>query len=245
MKIYNIEIEFNHNVFRQKIVEAIVDKKPGYVCIVDANVLATTNVDKEYAQIVRDSMVNTCDGSSLATFANKIYHLDVSPFTGPEIFAEFIQKSYRQLLLGNREETVDLIRQKMRVRGIDDENLLYMPLPFCDVDEFDYSSIAEAINKLNVDVVWISLGAPKQERFMANILPYMKQGVMFGIGAAFNYYIGRNRESVRIGIFRFNWLERFIREPKKQGRRLSKILVNYPSILIREWKKSRKKSLCS
>ena len=82
--------------------------------------------------------------------------------------------------------------------------LLYHPLPFVSVDEFDYELIAKKVNEEKPDIIWVSLGAPKQEIFMSKLLPFLQQGVMFGIGAAFNYYAGiLNEPKAKIGAVRF------------------------------------------
>ncbi|MCS2525263.1 WecB/TagA/CpsF family glycosyltransferase [Bacteroides ovatus] len=68
------------------------------------------------------------------------------------------------------------------------------------VDQFDYPAIAKQINELHPDIVWVSLGAPKQETFIHNIFPCIEQGVLFGIGAAFNFYTGdlhNNKKEIR------------------------------------------------
>ena len=41
--------------------------------------------------------------------------------------------------------------------------MTFYELPFCKVTEFDYPAIAEMIEKDGADIVWIALGAPKQE----------------------------------------------------------------------------------
>ena len=116
-----------------------------------------------------------------------------------------------------------------------------LDVPFVSVDKFDYPTIAEQINKLRPDIIWVSLGSPKQETFISNIFPYIKQGVLFGIGAAFNFYTGdlhNNKKEIR-GL-RFIWLERIFKEPKKQLGRVGKFLLMVPKMYIEEYRKSKK-----
>ena len=111
-------------------------------------------------------------------------------------------------------------------------------MPFAKVEEFDYKGIAQKVNDVNPDIIWVSLGAPKQERFMSLLLPNINIGVMFGIGAAFNFYIGMIKQpSFRIGAFRFIWLDRIFREPKKQLKRCWKILMAMPLLYWDERKR--------
>ncbi len=239
MDIFNIRIEFDHDVFRKTIEDCAKKKSKGYVCVVDANVLTMAHDNMDYRNIVKSSYVNTCDGSSLATMANRIYGTNFRAFNGPDVFAEYVEREdIKQLLLGNTEETFNKITEKLAAKGKDSSHLVYMSLPFATIDEFDYESIAHAINEIRPEFIWVSLGAPKQENFMVKILPYMNQGLLFGIGAAFNFYVGDTYQPhFHIGSFRFIWLDRIFREPKKQLKRMFNALIKLPIIYIEEKRK--------
>lgn len=242
MDIFNIHLEFDHDKFRYEIDKAIAEKKAGYVCVVDGNVLSQTHMKPWYREIVRGAFVNTCDGGFIAKMCNDIYGTKYTAFNGPDVFAEYVEKPYKQLLLGNTEETYNLIRNKMKEKGKDEKKLLYMPLPFLPVEEFDYEGIAKQVNEMEPSIIWVSLGAPKQEIFMSKLLPLLNQGVMFGIGAAFNYYAGiLNEPKARIGAVRFIWLVRLFEEPKKQWKRCWNFLSVIPA-LKREERKRKKEN---
>jgi N-acetylglucosaminyldiphosphoundecaprenol N-acetyl-beta-D-mannosaminyltransferase len=106
-------------------------------------------------------------------------------------------------------------------------------------DSFDYISIAALINKQNPDIIWIGLGAPKQEVFMHHLLPHINKGLMIGVGAAFNYYSGLS-EFKRAPDFMINlhleWLFRAFQEPKRIIKRQLKNLLYLPLIIFNEFK---------
>lgn len=245
MDIFNIRIEFDHDAFRKTVEDCAKKKGKGYVCVVDANVLTMAQDNLEYREIVKNSYVNTCDGSSLATMANRIYGTNYRAFNGPDVFAEYVERGdIKQLLLGNTEDKFNQIKEKLAAESKDSSHLVYMPLPFVTIDEFDYAGIAKAINEIRPDFIWVSLGAPKQENFMVRILPYLDQGLLFGIGAAFNFYVGDIAQpKFHIGSFRFIWLDRIFREPKKQLKRIRQVLLKYPIIFIEEKKKAKTKGI--
>lgn len=244
MDIFNIRIEFDHDVFRQAIADCRDKKEKGYVCVVDGNVISMAQEDVAYRDIVREAYINTCDGGSIAAMANRIYGTDYRALTGPQLFREYVErKDFKQLLLGNTEEKFNRIKAKVESNGVTCEHLSYMPVPFASIDEFDYEGIAKAINDVDPDIIWVSLGAPKQEKFMARLLPYLDRGLMFGIGAAFNFYVGDNAEpKFQIGAMKFIWLDRIIREPKKQLRRVGKILRIYPAMYFQEKKRAHRQN---
>lgn len=241
MKVFNINIEFDHGIFRQKIADAKKNGKKGYVCMVDFNVLTMTHKNPDYCRIVRNAYVNTCDGSSITTMVNHIYGTNFRAFNGPEVFEEIVENpSYKQLLLGNTEQKYNRIKDVLNSRGKGVKHLSYMPVPFATVDQFDYKAIADEVIRIDPDIVWVSLGAPKQEQFMERLLPYLDRGLLFGIGAAFNFYVGEIKQpKFHIGSFRFIWLDRIFREPKKQLSRIIGALTVYPKLYREE--KSRAK----
>ena len=239
MDVFNIQIEFDRVNLWRIIKKCIDDESKGYVCFADANVLSIARKDKVYLQVLQGALVNSCDGGSIAMIVNRVHHTDVRAYNGPDLFEDYIKLTdYKHLLLGNTEEKYKMIVEELHRRGISSNHISHLPVPFAKVEKFDYKTIAEQVNTVAPDVIWVSLGAPKQERFMSLLLPYINRGVMFGIGAAFNFYIGMIKQpSFRIGAFRFIWLDRIFREPKKQLNRCWKIVKAMPLLYLDERKR--------
>ena len=239
MDVFNIKIEFEPEVFRNTVERHIKEKKKAYVCVVDANVITIAQKDLKYREIVKNATINTCDGSSIAKMVNKIYGTHYHAYNGPEVFEYYIERPYRHVLVGNTKAKVEQIKAFVKQKGID-VNLQHVDVPFMPVEEFDYPAIALQINKLKPDIVWVSLGAPKQEKFIANIFPYVEQGVLFGIGAAFNFYTGDlHNNKKEVGGIRLIWLERILKEPKKQLKRVGGYLRTVPKMYWEERKKAK------
>lgn len=241
MDIFNIHIEFNSKIFCKTIEDYIAKKEKAYVCVVDANVITIAQKNMKYREIVNNASINTCDGSSIAKMVNSIYGTDYHAFNGPELFEYYIERPYKHLLVGNRASKVEQIKAKVKEKGLE-VDLQHLDVPFVPVEQFDYKSIAEQINLIQPDIIWVSLGAPKQETFISKILPYIKSGVLFGIGAAFNFYTGDlHNNKKEIGGLRFIWLERIFKEPKKQLSRVGNFLLAVPKMYIEEKRKSKRK----
>lgn len=242
MNIFNIELEFNHNTIRQKIEDCCRKRGKGYVCIVDGPSLVRSHTEPAFLQTLQNAYFNSCDGGSIAAMASRLHKQELRAFTGPEIFAEYItQKKFRQVALGNTVEKYERVVKKVQEDlGEPISHLHHIPLPVCGVEDFDYVSIAREIERLDAEIIWVSLGAPKQEYFMQKLLPLLNRGLMFGIGAAFAFYLGELKDySFRIGEYRFNWIYRLIIEPKKQITRVKNIFRYYPVIYFKEKKRLR------
>ena len=239
MHIFNIHIEFSPQILRNTIEQHIRDHEKAYVCVVDGNVLTMAQMDLQYRKIVQNATINTCDGSSIAMMANKIYGTNYQAYSGPDIFEYYIEKPYKHLLIGNTSQKVEQIKAKVKEKGLN-LDMQHIDVPFVPVEKFDYKGIAKQINKIKPDIVWVSLGAPKQEMFIYNIFPYIEQGVFLGIGAAFNFYTGDIRNNKKeVGGVRLIWLERIFKEPKKQWSRAWRYIITIPKILFKEYKISK------
>lgn len=146
MDIFNIKLEFDHDAFKHAVNNCIEEKGKGYVCVVDGNVLSQAQFDESYNKVISGCLVNTCDSSFVAIMANHVYKTHYTSLNGPMIFEEYIEKPYKQLLLGNTEENFNAIATELKKRTGDNSKLHYLSLPFCSVNEFDYKGIAEKVN---------------------------------------------------------------------------------------------------
>jgi N-acetylglucosaminyldiphosphoundecaprenol N-acetyl-beta-D-mannosaminyltransferase len=81
-------------------------------------------------------------------------------------------------------------------------------------------SIIEDINRARPDVLWVGLGAPKQDRWIADNLGELRVKVAAGVGAAFDFCSGRLRRApVWMQKAGLEWLFRFLMEPRRLFRR--------------------------
>jgi len=108
---------------------------------------------------------------------------------------------------------------------------MYCP-PFRPLTEEEDKNNVEEINSTKPDIVWVGLGAPKQEKWMAAHIGRVHATAMIGVGAAFDFHSGNVKWSPswirKLGI---EWAFRLVQEPKRMWRRnldspifLSKVL---------------------
>lgn len=236
---FNILLEFNKEIIRHTIDDAIIGNRKGYVCIVDGNVLATTCKNEEYQKIINSALINTCDGSSIAIFASLIHKKRYQTYTGPEIFAEYTQNKCKQHFIGNTNENLNRLKIKFQKLNYNTNLFQFEVLPFQSVEEFDYKKIASRINEFQPNIIWVSLGAPKQEVFISKLYPYINQGVLFAIGAAFNFFLEDNKNQRAPQWMRkihLEWLYRVCKEPRRVGKRAVDYFILLPKLIIMEFK---------
>lgn len=233
---FKIYFEFDKDIVKEKIEHSLNRGRARYICVVDSNVLTMAFKSKSYCSILNNSLFCVCDGSSIVFFIRLIYGHKYNVFNGPDLFKSLLSfPGKRHVILGNSIEIHELVKKKIESTGLDIGKFHFYPLPFLDVSDFDYNAISDYLNDISPDFIWVSLGAPKQEIFMQNIEPFLKRGLLVGIGAGINFYVG-NIPTNDFSIFglRFLWFNRLLNEPRKMLRRHLKFIFMVPKIVFTE-----------
>jgi N-acetylglucosaminyldiphosphoundecaprenol N-acetyl-beta-D-mannosaminyltransferase len=245
-RYFNVELEFDKHRVDTIIQETIFTKGKGYVCSVESNNLTVANKNAEFLGVLNGALINICDGSVLALILGMIHGQRFESYIGADLFAKYVGMCrYKQFFLGNVRSVLEALKSNLVKIDPAIEYMVFEELPFEDVDGFDYSSIAAKINREKPDIIWVSLGAPKQELFMSRLLPHLDQGVMFGFGAILNFYagIGPVTRAPQIMLnLKLEWLHRAIQEPRKNIPRYLKFVQILPRLILSEMQKVRSKT---
>jgi N-acetylglucosaminyldiphosphoundecaprenol N-acetyl-beta-D-mannosaminyltransferase len=243
---FGLRWEFDHDEVDKIIETHIAEHKAGYVVSVDGNNLTNAYNNAAHKDILNNAIVNNCDSKWVPRMVNRIYKTDYKNYCGADLFIDYIKKArFNQFFLGSNKKVLDGLKQNLVQYDPKIAEMRFEELPFRTVEEFDYAGIAKMVNEYKPDIIWVSLGCPKQEQFMSRLLPYLDQGVMFGYGAIFNFYSGLDdapkrapQWMIKLG---FEWLYRVCSEPKKQTARAKEFIKIIPSLYREELKKSKKK----
>lgn len=244
-KYFDIRYEFNKEAVHSSIAEYVEKQEAGYICVADGNILNVVSYNRRYRKVINDSIFSICDSSWVPVFVRWIYGYHYEQYCGSDIFADIVKsRKYRMIFLGTKQDILDALQKNLAKDNPDVINMTFKELPFCKVEEFDYPAIADVINKDGADIIWIALGAPKQEYFMNMLTPHLKKGVCIAIGAAFNFFSGLASAPKRAPKWMVKWHLEFIHrifiEPKKQIKRCWGIIVHLPRILWKEQRRKRK-----
>ena len=236
---FNINYEFDKQAIWDRIDEQLQKEGARYICVADGNIMQMVHKDLEYREIVNGSLFSICDSSWVPVFLKRLYGVEYQQYCGSQIFEDLTdKKKYRQFFIGTSEKILTGLRNELSKTDPSISDMMFFAPPFCKVEEFDYPAIAEMINRDNPDIVWVALGAPKQENFMYRLQPLLRRGVMIGVGAVFNFYCGLENAPRRapqwiVGL-RLEFAYRVFSEPRKQLKRCKDFLLTLPHIYKEE-----------
>ncbi len=235
---FGINYEFDYDTVLYRIDERLKREGSGYICVSDGVILNTVHRSGEYRRVVQDSMFCVCDSSYIPLYIKWIYKNERPQLSGTELTKRIVEsRRYRMAFIGGSQKVLDKLQQNLAALNPDVEGMLFMELPFCHVADFDYEGIADRLNADKPDVIFVSLGAPKQELFMNCLAPYMHRGVLIAVGAAFKFHAGIEERRAPQWMVRnhLEWLFRIWQDPRKQIPRCFWIVRTTPGILFHEW----------
>ena len=242
---FNIRYEFEREVVHDRIARQLESGTADYICVTDGVILNTANCNPDYLEVVNGGMFAVCDSSYVPLYLRWIYGIERHQYCGSEIFMDIVNsRKYRMCFMGTNQSILDGLRENLMKINPDVEVMMFSELPFISVDEFDYAEIARQINEDNSDIIWVALGAPKQEIFMNRLKPHLNHGVMIAVGAAFKFYSGKDEKRAPEWMIR-NHLEfvyRIFSEPKKQIKRCWGIVSTLPRLLCEEYRRKKSKT---
>ena len=236
-RYFQIDYEFSPGQALERIAAQCRTSPARYVCVADGNVLVQVHRDPDYRRIVRGALFSICDSSWVPLYLQRLYGFKPRQYSGSDIFRDITgAKRFRMAFLGASQEVLDALRAQLSELDPRIGDMLFEALPYADADAFDYAGIAETVNADDPDIVWVALGAPKQERFAARLAPLLKRGVIIPVGAVFNFRsgLGIRRAPEWMVKCHLEFLYRIFSEPRKQLRRVWQILRWTPAILREE-----------
>ena len=225
-------------------IEQHLDELKGhYICVSNVHTTVTAYRDEEYRNVQNNAAMNIPDGKPLSIVQRHSGFKNAGRVPGPDLMPEIFRlsekKGYRHYFYGSRQETLDALKvklaeeyPKMNVVG------MYSP-PFRPMTEEEDEEAIRNINECNPDFIWIGLGAPKQEKWMA-AHDGRVCGVMLGVGAGFDFHAGTiKRAPLWMQEFCMEWLFRIGQDPKRLFPRYLDTNFSFVFYLFREWLKGK------
>lgn len=239
---FKLRYEFDQTSVHNAIAARLLKPGSDYICVADGVVLNTANRKSDYLNAVNGGMFSVCDSSFVPLYIKWLYGIRFRQYCGSQIFKDIVgSRKYRMIFLGTQQRILDALKDNLKEMNPDVVDMNFVELPFLNVEEFDYPGIASMVEKDGADIVWVALGAPKQEYFMSRLKPHLSHGVMIAVGAVFKFYSGLEEKRAPEWAVRnhMEFVYRLISEPKKQLKRCGWIIATLPGLLFGEWKRKQ------
>ncbi len=204
--------------------EWIKKRQQRYVCVTNVHSVMESLRNPKLRDILNRSGLSTPDGMPLVWLCRWGGQRRTQRVYGPDLMMSVCEsgqaEGYRHFLYGGEPNVLDLLAKRLEREFPSIDVAGSFSPPFRTLTEDEDKEIVDMINKFRPDVVWVGLGAPKQELWMADHIDRLNCPVLVGVGAAFDFIAGQKSQAP--AWMRNNgleWLFRLIQEPRRLWRR--------------------------
>ena len=216
-----------------------------YICVAAVHTVMACQEDPALRAAVESSSFTVPDGQPLVWALRALGHELGDRVYGPELMdracARAAQTGQRMYLYGGRNQgALAQLARALRLRYPGLKIVGGYAPPFRPLTDAEEDAIAHDIDRSGADVVWVGIGVPKQEKWMARMRPRLTAPVLIGVGAAFDFHAGLVPQAPptlqRCGL---EWLFRFLQEPRRLWRRYARYNPRFVIGFARQYARHR------
>ena len=214
------------NLVTKQIITWSKDRTSAYVCVSNVHMCMETFDNEEFKVIVNQSDLTVPDGRPIFWAQKLLGHPTARQVRGTDLTLELCKLSSNNNIpvgfIGGKEETLKVLKNRLKAK-YKNKNINYsFSPPFRDLHNDEKLEIINNINDSKIKILFVGLGCPKQEKWMAKNKKNLNC-VMIGVGAAFDFIAGNKKNAPkRIQSIGLEWFFRLISEPKRLWKRYLK-----------------------
>lgn len=229
--------------FVSEIVGLAQKKISSYVCVANVHMLIEAYYDKTFAAVVNGADIVTPDGMPLTKGINSLYKTYQDRVAGMDLLPDLLTAASVDNIpvyfYGGTQPMLDMAStyiaenyRNLKVAG------MFSP-PFRPLKQNEEDDVINAINSSNAGMVFVVLGCPKQERWMASMKGKIN-ACMLGVGGALPVMAGmQKRAPVWMQENNLEWLYRLSQEPKRLFKRYFITNSVYMALSLKEYLTSK------
>ncbi len=202
----------------------LASRDPNYVIAAPVHCVMECQRDQRLRHIYNSAGLVTPDGMPLVWVSWLMGFDWVDRVYGPDLMLAMCQRSlakgYTHYLYGATPEVVDKLALRLSERFPGLQILGRYSPPFRPLTPDEDRAVVERINASSADIVWVGLGAAKEEFWMNEHVGRVKPPVLIGVGAAFDFHSGGKPQAPRwLQRAGLEWLFRLATEPRRLWKR--------------------------
>lgn len=226
------------------IVSQIDELKGKFICLSNVHTTVISYKDEEYRKIQNAAFLALPDGSPLALVQRLRGYKGAEQVAGPDLMPALWKATENtdisHYFYGSTQDTIEALRNKLE-SGYPGLKIAGMTAPpFRPLSPEEDEEAIRQINESGASIVWVGLGAPKQERWMYEHQDKIN-ALMLGVGAGFDFHAGTvKRAPSWMRNHYLEWLYRLIQDPKRLWKRYVETNGKFILLSIKDaftWKK--------
>ncbi len=223
-----------------RIEELIRNRRPSMVVTPNVDHVLRMQRDDTYADLVRNADLVLPDGQPLVWSSRLLGRPLKQRVAGSDLFMRLCERAteagYRVFLLGGAPGIAQQAGKQLRRRfeGFTLAGTYCPPYGFEHNPE-EKAKVIKAIRQADPDILFVGLGSPKQERWIADNMHQCVVPVCIGVGISFSFASGHVKRAPKwMQKMGFEWLHRLCCEPRRLWRRYLLRGPTFVPLLIRE-----------
>ncbi len=195
-----------------------------YVCTCPVYTIMRCREDRAVGEAVNQAAMVAADGMPVVWVQRWYGHRGAERVYGPDVVLAVCEQTrgtgLRHFFLGGTPGVTDKLTAALEAwfPGLTIAGT-YMP-PLAEVEAMPDPAVVAMLRAAKPDFIWVGLGSPKQDLWMALYQPELAHGVFVGVGAAFDFLSGTKRQAPRwMQQHGLEWLFRLAQEPRRLARR--------------------------
>jgi N-acetylglucosaminyldiphosphoundecaprenol N-acetyl-beta-D-mannosaminyltransferase len=190
-----------------------------YVCVSNVHMIMEGHDDDAFRCVVNDADLVTPDGMPLVWALKLSGARNATQVRGPDLMPRLLEAAACAHVpvgfLGSREGTLQALVRHLQTKVPSLQIAFAESPPFRTLSAAEDDELVERINSSGTRLLFIGLGCPKQERWMAEHRDRV-HAVLVGTGAAFDLLAGTKRQAPRwMSESGLEWIHRLVSEPRR------------------------------
>lgn len=238
-RILGVDIAVTNMQEATELILSQLDEIKGeYICLSNVHTTVMAEKNAEYRNVQNNAFLALPDGSPLALVQRLRGYKAAEQVPGPDLMPQLWEKTENteisHYFYGSTQETIDALGQRLKERYPNLKIAGMESPPFRPLTEQEDREAIERINRSGASIVWVGLGAPKQEEWM-----YAHRGkinaVMLGVGAGFDFHAGTVKRAPQwMREHYLEWLYRLMQDPKRLWKRYVETNAKFVFLSIKD-----------
>ena len=224
----------------------VASRSRGTITAAAVHLVMRAREDPEVRRAVLAATLVVPDGQPLVWALHALGHPEATRVYGPDMMLAHCASAARTgmpiYLYGGRSEAalVELaVNLRTRFPGLQIAGA-YSP-PFRELTAAEDEQVAQRIDRSGAAVVWVGIGQPRQEQWMARMRPRLRAPMLIAVGAAFDFHAGLVRQAPPwMGRNGLEWAYRLAREPRRLWRRYARYNPRFVTAFARQYAADRR-----